>query len=139
MENNFSSENKPLLLEYPYTAIEESPMRYYAGLVVAIVAISFTAIFIRLAEAAALTIATWRMVATVLLLLPALVAFERRGLPALTMRDFFYSAISGIFLALHFALWTVSLDYTSVASSVVFVSTQPIFVALFAYFLFKRS
>lgn len=114
-------------------------MRYYVGLVIAIVAISFTAILIRLADAAALTIATWRMVVTVLLLLPALFAFERPGLMALTAKDLVYCALSGMFLALHFALWTVSLDYTSVASSVVFVSTQPIFVALFAHFLFQEK
>lgn len=113
-------------------------MRYHLGLAVAIVAISFTAIFIRLAEAAALTIATWRMAATVVLLLPALLAFERRGFSVLTSRDLGYCALSGVFLALHFALWTVSLDYTSVASSVVFVSTQPIFVAVLAYILFRE-
>ncbi len=114
-------------------------MRYYLGLVVALVAISFTAILIRLAEATALTTATWRMVATVLLLIPALLAFERHGLPRLTRLDAFYSGLSGLFLALHFALWTVSLDYTSVASSVVFVSTQPVFVALFAYLFFREK
>ena len=114
-------------------------MRYHVGLAVAIVAISFSAIFIRLAEASALTIATWRMVLTVLLLLPALAAFERQGLATITARDLGLCCLSGLFLALHFALWTVSLDYTSVASSVVLVSTEPIFVALFAYaFLNER-
>jgi drug/metabolite transporter (DMT)-like permease len=36
----------------------------------------------------------------------------------------------GIFLALHFATWITSLEYTSVASSVVLVSTSPLWVAL---------
>ena len=36
------------------------------------------------------------------------------------------------FLALHFATWITSLQYTSVASSVVLVTTTPLWVALFA-------
>jgi drug/metabolite transporter (DMT)-like permease len=42
--------------------------------------------------------------------------------------------LSGIFLALHFATWITSLEYTSVASSVVLVSTIPLWVALFSPF-----
>ena len=38
--------------------------------------------------------------------------------------------LSGIFLAIHFATWISSLEYTSVASSVVLVSTGPLWVAL---------
>jgi drug/metabolite transporter (DMT)-like permease len=38
---------------------------------------------------------------------------------------------SGLFLALHFATWIASLDYTSIASSVILVDTIPIWVALF--------
>jgi hypothetical protein len=59
--------------------------RYYLGLAVGVVAISFTAILIRLAEAPALTIATVRMAITILLLLPVLAAFgggSRRAHPA---------------------------------------------------------
>lgn len=111
---------------------EESRLRYYVGLAVAIVAISFSAIFIRLAEAPAITIATARMAIAVLMLLPALALFEPRGLSSLSRRDLALCGLSGVFLAAHFGLWTLSLDYTSVASSVVFVSTHPVLVALAA-------
>jgi drug/metabolite transporter (DMT)-like permease len=37
---------------------------------------------------------------------------------------------AGILLAIHFAVWITSLEYTSVASSVVLVTTTPIWVAL---------
>jgi drug/metabolite transporter (DMT)-like permease len=47
--------------------------------------------------------------------------------------------LSGAFLALHFALWISSLSYTSVATSVVLVTANPIFVAIASYFLFKES
>ena len=42
------------------------------------------------------------------------------------------AVLSGLFLAVHFATWISSLEYTSVASSVVFVSTSPLWVALLA-------
>lgn len=111
-------------------------MRHYLGLATAIVAISFSAILIRLADSPALTIATLRMVFTVAMLLPALLLFERREAATLTRRDLALCCLSGLFLALHFGLWTLSLEYTSVASSVVLTSTHPIFVALLARALF---
>jgi drug/metabolite transporter (DMT)-like permease len=43
---------------------------------------------------------------------------------------------SGVALGAHFGFWISSLDYTSVAASVVLVSTQPVFVAVLAYLLF---
>lgn len=46
--------------------------------------------------------------------------------------------LSGIFLALHFAFWIASLKLTSVASSVVLVSTNPLFVGLGAWLFFKE-
>ena len=46
--------------------------------------------------------------------------------------------ISGLFLAAHFATWITSLEYTSVASSVVFVSTGPLWVALLSPLLLNE-
>lgn len=43
-------------------------------------------------------------------------------------REFRYSALAGIALALHFATWITSLRYTTVAHSVLLVATHPIFV-----------
>ncbi len=47
-------------------------------------------------------------------------------------------AAAGILLAVHFLPWTLSLAYTSVASSVLFVSLHPIFVALLGWLLFRE-
>lgn len=44
--------------------------------------------------------------------------------------------LSGTFLALHFGVWTASLGYTSVATSVVLVTINPVFVAIASRFLF---
>ena len=47
-------------------------------------------------------------------------------------------SLSGIFLALHFGLWITSLSYTSIASSVVLVTSHPAFVAVVSYFLWRE-
>ncbi|MFM7660911.1 MAG: DMT family transporter [Betaproteobacteria bacterium] len=44
-----------------------------------------------------------------------------------------WTMIAGVSLAAHFSLWISSLDYTSVASSVALVTTNPIWVALAAW------
>ena len=87
---------------------------------------------IRLAQADAhsLAIGAWRMVLASLILAP-LVLIRRRGeLAQLTRRDWASAALSGLLLAVHFAAWITSLALTSVAASVVLVTTYPLFVGL---------
>ncbi len=115
-----------------------SALVHYGALAVAVLGISFSAVFIRLSDAPALTIASNRMLCAVLLMLPACALSARQELGRLSRRDIVSAAFSGLCLAFHFGLWTVSLGYTSVASSVVFVSTHPIFVALAELALFKK-
>src|SRR5215204_2858539 len=100
---------------------------------VGVLAVGAAAIFIRLADAPALGIAFWRCTLGVIALSP-LAAFNRESVPK--ARDLGTGAVAGIALGAHFGTWIASLDYTSVAASVVLVSTTPIFVAVAAYLLF---
>jgi drug/metabolite transporter (DMT)-like permease len=100
---------------------------------VGVLAVSAAAIFIRLAEAPAVAVAFWRCVLGTAVLLPlAIVRRERfpKG------RELYVGVASGVALGAHFGFWISSLDYTSVAASVVLVSMQPVFVAILAYLLF---
>ena len=110
----------------------------YLGLATGIVAVSFASIFIRLAEAPSLVIAAGRLTIASLILAPAALIRGKEELRALTKGDLQLALLSGLFLGLHFATWISSLEYTSVASSVVFVSTSPIFVGLASRFLLKE-
>ncbi len=101
--------------------------RVWLGLTVALLAASSSAIFIRLAEAPPLSVALWRNVLAVALLLPVVI-YRREALPR--GRALWLGALAGVFLALHFGFWITSLEHTSVAASVVLVCTQPIFVAI---------
>jgi drug/metabolite transporter (DMT)-like permease len=93
--------------------------------------ISFGAIFARYADAPALVKSAYRIGMSALIVVPYAVLFHRREYAALTRRDVGLNVLSGLFLAVHFATWITSLDYTSVASSVILVETIPIWIALF--------
>jgi drug/metabolite transporter (DMT)-like permease len=98
-----------------------------------VLAVSAAAILIRLAEAPAIAVAFWRCaLGAAVLLPPALVRGDR--FPA--GRTLYVGVASGVALGAHFGFWISSLDFTSVAASVVLVSTQPVFVAILAYLVF---
>lgn len=109
----------------------------FITLAIGIVAISFASIFIRIAEAPPLVIATYRLIIASAVLLP----FAVRKLRALKLsqRDVKLIILSSIFLAIHFGLWITSLSLTTIASSVVLVTSHPAFVALISYFLWKEK
>ncbi len=113
--------------------------RYYVVLALGVVSVSFAAIFIRLAEAPPLVIAAYRLGLASLLVCPTAWVHSRQELRRLARRDIIMALVSGAFLALHFALWIASLSYTSVATSVVLVTTTPIFVAIASYFIFGEK
>ena len=102
------------------------------ALLTAILAVSTASIFIRFAQqdAPSLVIAALRLTCATLLLAPLALTRHRDELRGLRRGELALGAISGLFLAVHFATWISSLEYTSVASSVVFVSTGPLWVAL---------
>jgi drug/metabolite transporter (DMT)-like permease len=101
-----------------------------------IIAVSTASIFIKLSDAPTLIIATYRMALASLILLPF--ASYRKIWSGWRMSDLGWFVLSGLFLSLHFAFWIASLKYTSVASSVVLVTTHPIFVGMGAW-LFLRE
>jgi len=101
-----------------------------------IIAVSTASIFIKLCDAPALIIATYRMVLASLILLPF--AAYRKIWSGWRGSDLRWLVLSGLFLSLHFAFWIASLKYTSVASSVVLVTTHPIFVGMGAWLFLKE-
>jgi len=110
------------------------------ALVLGIAAVSSGSIFARFAQADApsLVVAAFRLSLAVLLLLPLAWLRYRRQLRELTARDWRWLLASGFFLAVHFATWITSLEYTSVASSVALVSTTPLWVALFSWIVLRE-
>ena len=110
--------------------------RLYLLLPVGIIAISTASIFIKLCDAPALVIAAYRLTLASILLAPF--ACHKKIWQKWNGSELRWLSLSGIFLALHFAFWIASLKFTSVASSVVLVSTNPLFVGLGAWLFLKE-
>ncbi len=110
---------------------QKAPFNPFIALAVGICAVSTGAIFARLADAPAIVIAAYRVGLAALLILPLSLWLVRSELRALLPRDLKLAILSGFFLAMHFATWISSLNYTSITNSVVLVNTNPLWVALF--------
>ncbi|MED1788175.1 DMT family transporter [Brevibacillus laterosporus] len=112
----------------------------YFALFLAVLAISTSAIFVKLSSAPAPVIATYRLLFSVVLTVPFM--FINKGtwreIIQFTRKQWILSILSGGFLAAHFLLWFDSLNYTSIASSTVLVTLQPLFAFIGGYFLFKE-
>jgi drug/metabolite transporter (DMT)-like permease len=98
---------------------------------IALLAVSNGAIFARLADAAPLAIAAWRVGLASLVVIPIAILAPSLGRPGVA--PLALAAGAGALLALHFAAWIASLDHTTIARSVLLVSTSPIWVALFQF------
>lgn len=107
---------------------------YVAG----IVAISFSSIFVRWSEADVAVIAMYRLYLTNLLLLPLAWKY-RKELFGLTGRQWGLLTASGFMLGLHFLLWMASLRLTTVASSTVILTLEPLLVMIGSYWLYRSK
>jgi len=114
--------------------------RAYLAIAIAMVSISFASIFIKWSESPPFLIAAYRLALSCAILLPYLV--WTGGLSE--MRNFSRNEVglivlSGVALSFHFGLWIVSLSLTLVSTSVILVTSHPIFVAGVSHFLLKEK
>ena len=102
---------------------------------VGVLGASVSAIFIVYArDAEPMAISFWRCAAGAAALLP----FAATRLKKISRRQLGLPAIAGVFLAAHFATWITSLELTTVAASVLLVTSSPAFVAVIAWWLLKE-
>lgn len=112
---------------------------HYVIIGIGILATSFAAIFIRIAdEAPALIIAAYRLLLASIIMSPYAVSKVRKQAHRFTKSSLKWNILSGVFLAIHFATWITSLKYTSVARSVILVSTNPLFVAILGWVFLRE-
>lgn len=112
-----------------------APWIPWALLAIGVLGASVSAIAIVYArDAEPMAISFWRCAAGAVALLP----FAGKGLRAMRPRQAWLPGVAGVFLAAHFALWITSLELTTVAASVLLVTSSPAFVALIAWWLFKE-
>jgi drug/metabolite transporter (DMT)-like permease len=99
---------------------------------IVVLAVSTSGPLLAAMAAPALAVAMWRNVFAVVAIGPYALLRHRGELVRMTGRERRWALGAGLLLALHFATWTPSVRYTSVASAVAIACTQPVWVALIA-------
>lgn len=110
----------------------------YFALIVGVIAVSASAIFVKFSDAPSGVIAFYRLLFSVLFMLPVFLLKYVKELALISGRDWLYATLAGVFLSFHFILWFESLNYTSVASSTVLVTLQPLFAFVGTFLFFKE-
>jgi drug/metabolite transporter (DMT)-like permease len=109
-------------------------------LVIGIVSVSLASIFVKFCNTVpAMIIATYRMGISALLLCLYVPFNKTKIINSIDKKNIFMCLLSGIFLSLHFLLWFLSIKLTNIASSVVLVTTSPIFLGIISKFILKKE
>ncbi|WP_409289989.1 DMT family transporter [Peribacillus sp. SCS-37] len=118
--------------------MNEPKINPYLVMVIGVISVSTSAIFVKFSTAPAGVIAFYRLFFSALLTLPLFLIKGKKELKMISKRDWMFIICSGTFLAFHFILWFESLNYTSVASSTVLVTLQPLFAFIGTFIFFKE-
>ncbi|MCU0852424.1 MAG: DMT family transporter [Thermoplasmata archaeon] len=114
--------------------------RAYLAVGIAMVSVSFASIFIKWSESPPFIIAAYRLGLSCLLLLPLMLWVNGfSDMMRFTRKELMLVVLSGVALTFHFELWIVSLSLTLVATSVILVTSHPLFVAAVSHFLLKEE
>lgn len=119
------------------------PSALVVGLILTIglVSQSMGAILTKLsADVPPIMIATYRMLfSSMILICFSLIKSSKKQFKLPEHRQVLLCMLSGVFLSVHFVSWIYSLQYTTVASSVVIVNMNAIFVGILAYLFFREK
>jgi drug/metabolite transporter (DMT)-like permease len=113
-------------------------VRHLLILLVGVMAVSTGAILVKLCKLDPLTIGAYRLTLALPLFWAAAEMADPGWRGRIKREQVGYLVLSGFMLGLHFATWVASLSYTSVTSSVVLVTTNPIFVGIGSVLLLKE-
>lgn len=114
------------------------PSHPFVLLLISILAVSISSIMIKFSDTPTSVAGMYRLFISVMILL-AFVPWKMLRSLDMNKKDWSIVILAGLFLGLHFLFWMESLVYTSVASSMVILSLQPLFVMIGSYFLFKEQ
>ncbi|MBQ9763046.1 MAG: DMT family transporter [Phascolarctobacterium sp.] len=113
----------------------------HIALIIAVLALSTSAIFVKIADAPSAITAFYRLLFSAVLILPFAItnSTSRNELLNLPGKKIRMGIFAGLLLAVHYVMWFESLSYTSVASSTVLVSLQPLFSMVLGYCFFQEK
>jgi drug/metabolite transporter (DMT)-like permease len=110
----------------------------YLALGVGIFSLSFSAMFVRWANAPGPVTAFYRLFFSIFLLLPFFVPRIRTN-PDIRSRSIIFPLLAGVFTAFDLGLWTASLSYTTASNATLLGNTAPLWVALGTWLILKKK
>lgn len=110
----------------------------YLALGIGIVSLSFSAMFVRWADAPGPVTAFYRLFFSIFLLFPFFLP-RIKAMPGIRSGLVIFPLLAGVFTAFDLALWTESLTYTTAANATLLGNTSPLWVALGTWLIFKHS
>lgn len=117
---------------------KSTSLKAYFALGIGIVSLSFSAMFVRWADAPGPVTAFYRLFLSVFLLFPFFVP-RMKALPKIPSMPFVFPLLAGVFTACDMAFWTTSLSYTTASNATLLGNTSPLWVALGTWLIFKKE
>jgi drug/metabolite transporter (DMT)-like permease len=105
----------------------------------AVIAASFSAIFVRLINAPALAIGFYRLTFSLPFFAITVFGWYRKELASISIKDLAGTMLAGFFLAGHFFSWFTALAHTTVASATVICLTHPIVILIINFLIFREK
>jgi drug/metabolite transporter (DMT)-like permease len=134
---------KPAVTDQPQTAESRTAraQEERQGIYLVVIAVFFFSTSPVLIRWAAVSVSAYEIAAGRMLVagtvVVALALLQRQRLPGL--REYPRFALYGLIAALHFGLYILSLDYTTIAHSLALVYTAPVFVAIFSWIFLQEG
>src|SRR5258707_7912665 len=110
----------------------------YLALGVGVLALSFSAMFVRWANAPGPVTAFYRIFFSIFLLLPFFIP-RASGHAAITSTAIWFPLLAGVSTAGDLALWTSSLSFTTASNATLLGNTAPLWVALGTWLILKQK
>ncbi|MEJ5201580.1 MAG: DMT family transporter [Anaerolineales bacterium] len=115
-------------------------LKPYLALVTGILALSMSGIFVRLANAPGVVTSFYRMFIASMIMLPFFWNYVRKHRnSALNWHYLWLPLLGGIFTGLDHYTWSTAIGYTRIANATLMNYIAPLWVALFAHFLWKQQ
>lgn len=107
--------------------------------VMAAIAASFSAIFVRLIDAGPIAIGFYRLTFAVPFFAVTVFMKHRSELKSLKIKQIIGSMLGGLFLAGHYFTWFTAVGHTTIASAVVLCNISPIIILIITVLIFREK
>ncbi len=121
----------------PSSTTLHRPWLPYAALILGVLALGFSALFVRWASAPGPVVGFYRIGLSTLFLMPFFIA-RRRTRAAINRAVLIFPILGGILTALDHGFWNTSVNFTTAANATLLGNTAPLWVALFAWVVWKE-